>query len=118
MIQDGFDFPIFESDANSFKVVVRLKRNKAFAKFIQDFAGGLSLKLTDLMTIKALHVRKALSMAELSKLTQRSEAYMQDILTDLQRRRLVSYNQGRFALADEAASQLARYDDSGQLKLF
>jgi len=64
----------------------------------------LSLKLTDLMTIKTLHVRKALSMAELSKLTQRSEAYMQDVLGDLQRRRLVSYSQGRFALADEAAS--------------
>jgi len=43
---------------------------------------------------------------------------MQDILADLHRKRLVSYNQGRFALADEAASQLARYDDSGQLKLF
>ncbi len=119
LIVDGFDFPIFESATNSFKVIVRTKRDRAFAKFIQDFAGGLNLKLTDLITIKGLHIKKTAAVAELAKLAQRPVAYMQDVLADLQRRKLVSQaTTERFVLAEEALSQLARYDESGQLKLF
>jgi len=119
LVKDGFEFPIFESSANSFKVIIRLQRDLAFAKFIQDFAGGLDLKLTDLITIKALQVRGASPIETLSKLTQRPEAYMHDVLADLQRRKIVIKNRDeRFELADEVASQIARYDPSGQLKLF
>jgi hypothetical protein len=119
LILDEFDFPIFESDANSFKVIIRLRRDRAFAKFIQDFGGGLNLKLTDLITIKALHTGKAASMIDLAKLTQRSGAYMQDVVADLQRRRVVTQSgSGRIALADDVISQIGRYDDFGQLKLF
>jgi ATP-dependent DNA helicase RecG len=119
LIIDGFDFPIFESDSSSFKVIIRLKRDRAFKRFIQDFAGGLGLKLTDLIVIKALHIRRIASMEDLSRLTQRSGTYMHDVLADLERRRLVNPTaNGRFALGDDAASQIAKYDDSGQLKLF
>jgi hypothetical protein len=56
---------------------------------------------------------------ELAKLAQRPAAYMRDVLADLQRRKLVSDGVGgRFVLADEALNHLARYDESGQLKLF
>ncbi len=119
LILDGFDFPIFESDANSFRVTIRLRRDKAFAKFIRDFAGGLNLRLTDLIAIRALHSGRATRMPDLVRLTQRSEEYMHDVLADLERRELVSRNaNGYYALTDEAANQIARYDDSGQLKLF
>jgi len=119
LIVDGLDFPIFESGSNSFKVIIKTRRDAAFAKFMKDFAGGLNLHLTDLMTIRALRSRTTVGLAELAKLAQRSEAYMRDVLTDLERRKIVNKRaDGRYALADEILNQLARYDESGQLKLF
>ena len=86
---------------------------------MKDFAGGLNLHLTDLITIRALRSRKDVGLPELAKLAQRSGTYMQDVLIDLERRKIVNKRgDGRFALTDEILNQLARYDETGQLKLF
>lgn len=119
LIVDGLDFPIFEAGSNSFKAIIRTRRDAAFAKFTKDFAGGLNLHLTDLITIRALRTRTAVGLPGLAKLAQRSEAYMRDVLTDLERRKIVEKRaDGRYVLADQILNQLARYDESGQLKLF
>jgi ATP-dependent DNA helicase RecG len=118
LILDGFDLPIFESDANSFRVTIRLKRDRAFAQFIRDFSGGLNLKLTDLIATKAVQTGRATQMREIAQLAQRSEDYMHEVLAGLERRSLITRTDGRYALSVEASNQIARYDDSGQLKLF
>jgi ATP-dependent DNA helicase RecG len=118
LIVDGFDFPIFESGANSFKVIIKTHRDKAFAKFIQDFAGNLNLKLTDLIVLRTLRSRNTADISQLCKLAQRPAPYVQDVLHDLQNRKLiVTRAGGRYALSEDVLNQIARYDDSGQLKL-
>jgi hypothetical protein len=49
----GFDFPALQAGSNSFSAVVRTNRDHAFAKFINDYAGGLNIALNDLIICAA-----------------------------------------------------------------
>jgi predicted HTH transcriptional regulator len=117
-ITDGLDFPLFHSDINHFSVVIKTKRDLAFAKFIQASAGGINLQLPDLMIIRALRSNGELDNDQLAKFAQRPVANIDGILKDLQKRNLIGKTRGRYRLTDSVLEAIAKYDDINQLNLF
>lgn len=86
LIVNGFDFPIFDARHESFSVLVRLKRDKAFCRFIKDFSGTLDLKLTDIIVLRTLRGRSRVAREDLVRLAQRPANYTDDVLCGLERR--------------------------------
>ncbi|MGH7841491.1 MAG: ATP-binding protein [Candidatus Binataceae bacterium] len=118
LIVNGFDFPIFDGSHDSFSAIVRLRRDKAFAGFIKDFAGTLELKLTDLIILRALRARAQVSKDDLTRLGQRPQHYTDDVLYGLERRQIIRRVRDGYALSENTQEQLTRYNADGQLKLF
>ncbi len=118
LIVSGFDFPIFDGSHDSFSVIVRLRRDKAFAGFIKDFAGSLELKLTDLIVLRALRARSQVPKDDLTRLAQRPPNYMEDVLYGLERRQIIRRVRDGYGLSETTVEQLTRYSEDGQLKLF
>ena len=117
-VANGLEFPVFSSTANSFSVIIRTKRDEAFAKFIKDFTGSLNLSLPDMIVIRALRTRIEADMMYLAKIAQRPVDYMEISLRDLERRN-ITYKSGneQYKLTENVLDQIARYDDKGQLRL-
>ncbi len=114
----GFDFPILQAGSNSFSALVRTNRDRAFARFIGDYAGKLNITLNELIILRGLRGRPSLTTAELCKLTQRTTDHIGDDLSNLQKRLIVERESERFRLSKQASDTIAQYDESGQLKLF
>jgi ATP-dependent DNA helicase RecG len=117
-ILDGLEFPMFHSDINHFSVVIKTKKDDAFAKFIKATAGGLGLQLSELMILRALRSREELEVDPLAKLAQRRIETTEAILRDLQRRNLIGKSKARYKLTDAVLDEIAKYENPGQLKLF
>jgi len=114
----GFDFPVLQAESNSFSALVRTTRDRAFAKFISDYAGGLSITLNEVIILRGLRGRSSMGIEELCKLTQRTPEHVAPVLTSLQKRLIVEREGERYRLSRQALDTIARYDESGQLKLF
>ena len=118
LILAGFDFPIFDTSNDSFKAIVKFRRDASFATFIRKWGGGLNLSLTELIVLRALRGRSKSSTRELARLSQRAVAYMDDVLPDLERRHIISRSESAWRLSDNTLDQLADCEDGKQLTLF
>ncbi len=117
-ILSGFDFPIFQSRDNSFSAIIRTSPDKAFAKFIRDFAGGLQLSIPELIALRVLRTKIRASAAVLASYVQRDERYMEQVLKDLERKNILRRGGSDYVLSETILNQIARYNEEGQLKLF
>lgn len=119
LLAAGLDFPIFQSEGNSFSVIIRTQKDIPFARMIRNHAGELELTVTDLVVMRSLRTRQEAGIEYLAKLAQRPTQYMEGSLRDLQRRKIVELRRGaRYRLAEPLLNQIARYDDEAQGKLF
>ena len=114
----GFDFPVLQAGSNSFSALIRTNRDRAFARFVTDYAGGLDIKLAELIILRGLRGRPYLTMEELCKLTQRTPDHIGPDLSSLQKRLMIERDSEKYRLSRQASDTIAQYDDSGQLKLF
>ena len=113
----GFDFPVLQAGSNSFSALLRTNRDRAFARFVSDYAGGLNISLNEVIILRGLRGRSLL-MAELCKLTQRTPEHIGPDLLSLQKRLIVDREGERYRLSKQASDIIAQYDESGQVKLF
>jgi len=113
----GFDFPLLRADHDTFTVILGTTPDKTFASFIRDFAGGLTLTLTDLIVLRELRSRQRASFGRLSARAQRPHEIMEKILSGLEKRLIIERRGDEYLLSDSSLDQLARYDEGGQLKL-
>lgn len=114
----GFEFPVLHAESNSFSALVRTDRDRAFARFINDYAGGLSIDLNELIILRGLRGRSSMTVAHLCKLTQRTPGHITPVLSSLQKRSIVDQDGERYRLSRQAYDAITQYDESGQLKLF
>jgi len=114
----GFDFPILQVGSNSFSALVRTNRDRAFESFIRNYAGGLGIKLNDLIVLRALRGRQSRSIGELCHLAQRTPDHLSPVLSGLEKRLIIERDEERYRLSKQASETIAQYDDSGQMKLF
>lgn len=115
----GYDFPYFEVGTNSFKVILKTQRDVAFAKFIQDHAGTLNLKLTGLVILRVLRTKSESDVEFLARKAQRPVDYVEDVIGELERSGLVAMNRrkGTLTLTPSVIERIELYDDRGQLRL-
>jgi ATP-dependent DNA helicase RecG len=113
----GFDFPLLKADHDTFSVIVNTIPDKPFASFIRDFASVLMLNLTELIVLRELRSRQRAGFAKLSARAQRPPEIMEKVLSGLQKRMIIDQRGDEYLLSDPSISQLARYGESGQLKL-
>lgn len=118
LILNGFDFPIFQSINDSFSAIIRLRRDQAFADFARKSGGDLQLSLTDLIVLRALRSRGRLAIGELVRLSQRPRDYMDDVLSDLERRMIIKRFEEAYFLSERTLDALAECGDKTQLSLF
>ncbi len=83
LILNGFEFPIFDAGRSSFSVLIRTRRDRAFARFVKEFAGTLDLRLSDLIVLRVLRSRSSATGPDLARRSQRPIEYMRDVLSDL-----------------------------------
>ncbi len=114
----GFDFPILQVESNSFSALIRTKRDRAFARFIGDYAGGLNITLNELIILRGLRGRPLLTVEELCRLTQRTPDHLVDDFSSLRKRNILEREGEKYRLSNQASDTIAKYDESGQLKLF
>ncbi len=113
----GFDFPLLRADHDTFTVILGTTPDKPFASFIRDFAGGLTLTLTDLIVLRELRSRERAGFGRLSARAQRPHEIMEKILGGLEKRLIIERRGDEYLLSHSSLEQLARYDEGGQLKL-
>jgi predicted HTH transcriptional regulator len=113
----GFDFPLLKADHDTFAVILSTSPDKPFASFIRDFAGVLTLNLTDLIVLRELRSRERAGFGKLSARAQRPTEIMEKVLSGLEKRLIIGRQGDEYHLSDSSLVQLARYDEGGQLKL-
>jgi ATP-dependent DNA helicase RecG len=102
----GFDFPILQVESNSFSAVVRTNRDRAFARFINDYGGGLNITLNELIILRGLRGRRSMDEEELSKLTQRTPDHIGPVLSGLEKRSIVDREVERYACQNKRRTRL------------
>jgi predicted HTH transcriptional regulator len=117
LLLNGFDFPVIDAKSNSFSVVVRTKRDPAFARFVREFAGTLDIRFTDMIVMRALRQKERLNASQLASLSQRLLVYMEDVLSSLERKSVIVASPSAYRLSDSTLAQLERYDQCSQLRL-
>jgi ATP-dependent DNA helicase RecG len=113
----GFDFPLLKADHDTFAVILSTSPDRPFASFIRDFAGVLTLNLTELIVLRELRSRQRAGFDKLAARAQRPTEIMEKILHGLEKRLIVGRQGDEYHLSDSSLAQLARYDEGGQLKL-
>ena len=113
----GFDFPLFSADHDNFTAILSTTPDKPFTSFIRDFAGGLTLNLTDLIVLRELRSRQRAAFERLAARAQRPPEIMEKVLGGLEKRLIIERRDNEYLLSHSSLDQLARYDESGQLKL-
>ncbi len=117
-IVNGFDFPSLNAEHDCFSAIIRTTPDRAFASFIRDFAGTLTLNLTELIVLRVLRTRGKATVDRLSKFAQRPIDITEGVVEGLVRRNIIVPQDDGYLLSPVAQDQLKRYDDGGQLKLF
>ncbi len=116
-IISGFDLPVLKADHDNFSVIVSTSPDRPFASFIRDFAGLLSLNLTELIVLRELRSRERVGFDRLSARAQRPAEIIEKVLDGLQKRLIIGRQGDDYFLSGSSQDQLARHDEGGQLKL-
>lgn len=114
----GFDFPILQVESNSFSAVVQTSPDRAFARFINDYAGGLDITLNELIILRGLRSRLSLTINELCKLAQRIPDHISLVLSQLEKRLIIERDGEGYHLSKQTSDTIAQYSESGQMILF
>jgi ATP-dependent DNA helicase RecG len=114
----GFDFPILQVGSNSFSALVRTNRDRAFESFIKNYAGGLSIKLNELIVLRGLRGKPSRSVDELCRLAQRTPEHISVLLSGLETRHIIEGDERGYRLSRQTLDTIAQYDENGQMKLF
>jgi Putative ATP-dependent DNA helicase recG C-terminal len=88
VVAGGFDFPVFESNANRFTARLSLERSEEFREYVRRRSQILS-QLDEVMTIRFLWVRGVASLVELSGLLQRGREVTRRILESMLKKLMV-----------------------------
>jgi ATP-dependent DNA helicase RecG len=113
----GFDFPLLRADHDTFTVILDTSPDRPFASFIRDFAGVLTLNLTELIVLRELRSRQRAGFEKLAARAQRPTEIMEKVLSWLEKKLIIGRQGDEYHLSDSSRAQLARYDEGGQLKL-
>lgn len=116
-IASGLEFPVFHSAGNAFTAIIKTKPDEAFAKFMKDCAGDLSLSLPEMIVIRALRTWGEADIKQLAEFAQRPLDYMDILLRDLRRRSILDQTRERFTLSDSVLNQMGQYVDRRQMQL-
>ena len=97
---------------------MRTNRDRAFESFIKNYAGGLSIKLNELIVLRGLRGKPSRNIDELCRLAQRTPEHISALLSGLDTRHIIEGDERGYRLSRQTLDTIAQYDESGQLKLF
>ena len=118
VLRGGFDFPIFESSNNEFRVTVPLARSEEFREFVRRRAPSLS-QLDELVVLRSLWARAEISFDDLNIALQRGDQSARKILQGMQDKHMIEpLGAAGYQLAATLRLDIQRIFQADQLDLF
>lgn len=117
-VVEGFDFPAFTADADSFSAIFSLSKTTQFAQFMQVRSRDFH-RLESLMIIKHIYIDGPSKLDTLAMIAQRPEEYARQIVLELNKRGILDrVGEDIFELSSTIRSEIDHPVDSSQGRLF
>jgi ATP-dependent DNA helicase RecG len=115
VLQEGFDFPIFENEGGCFTVLIPTKGSANFKEFVRKRSQSL-VRLDEVVSLRVLFANQCATLDELASAMQRGREQGRRILAEMIEKVMVQLNDdGSYSLAPIVRSDIDNVFNSDQL---